>query len=370
MLKKVLLYVYGLLLLISLLIYKSSYLNVIFWIVLTLALVLICGYKKDNHYLKTFTIKIIIIALLSYLIITFGLGVIIGFNRSIFNRSFIGILSNISPIVVMLLCQEIIRYIYANASKNRGLFVYIFITFILFGLDVILQFNSTTFRTGESVFLFITATFLPKLFLHLLCSYITYYISYIPGFILRLVFGVYIFVLPIIPNLGNYLSSIIGVIFPFIIYKQVNDSINKYNQTNYYILKLKNRYIYIPLMILLFILILLISGIGRYHLVAIGSGSMEPVIYRGDAVLIDQNVSIEEYKIGDVLAFKYGNVLITHRIVGFSIVKDKYIFKTKGDNNETVDDFIVSQKDVKGKVIFNVKYIGLPTVVINEYLKK
>ena len=47
-----------------------------------------------------------------------------------------------------------------------------------------------------------------------------------------------------------------------------------------------------------------------------------------------------------------------------------YKYRTKGDNNKDPDNWVVDSKEVIGKIIFNVKYIGYPTVVINNLLNR
>ena len=97
---------------------------------------------------------------------------------------------------------------------------------------------------------------------------------------------------------------------------------------------------------------------------------MEPVIYRGDAVLVKKINNYDNIKIGTVLAYKKENILIIHRVVGMEKNQKKYIFKTKGDNNKDTDDYEVKEEEIVGTIIYNVKYIGFPTIWINEKLSK
>jgi hypothetical protein len=46
------------------------------------------------------------------------------------------------------------------------------------------------------------------------------------------------------------------------------------------------------------------------------------------------------------------------------------VFKTKGDNNNAIDYFDVQGYNVLGKVIYKVKYIGYPTIWINDFFKR
>ena len=61
---------------------------------------------------------------------------------------------------------------------------------------------------------------------------------------------------------------------------------------------------------------------------------------------------------------------MTHRIVEIWKRNDKYYFTTKGDNNNSVDGFKTSEDQVLGRVTSIYKYIGYPTVLINEFFGK
>ena len=98
------------------------------------------------------------------------------------------------------------------------------------------------------------------------------------------------------------------------------------------------------------------------------TGSMEPLIMPGDVVLvhkISNEDEIYELSEGDIINFKRGNIIITHRIK--EVFKDEagnVSFETKGDNNNAVDEEKVQPNDVKGTVIKVVPKIGLPTLIL------
>lgn len=92
-----------------------------------------------------------------------------------------------------------------------------------------------------------------------------------------------------------------------------------------------------------------------YGLIVIKSGSMEPTIKTGGAVIIKtQNT----YGADDVITFAKGRELVTHRIVAIADEDGETIYTTKGDNNNATDIAPVSKSDVRGKVIFTLPYIG------------
>ena len=65
-------------------------------------------------------------------------------------------------------------------------------------------------------------------------------------------------------------------------------------------------------------------------------GSMEPTIHKGSLV-IDQPVTADKLKLGDVITFDHADQTTTHRIVGVEGSASGTLFSTKGDAN-TVGD--------------------------------
>ena len=85
------------------------------------------------------------------------------------------------------------------------------------------------------------------------------------------------------------------------------------------------------------------------------SGSMEPAIEVGDIVFIQKTDDIRE---NDIIAFKYKNSVITHRVKEVVDNNGNKAYLTKGDANSQVDDEMVLKKDVYGKSVFVLKKVG------------
>ena len=113
--------------------------------------------------------------------------------------------------------------------------------------------------------------------------------------------------------------------------------------------------------IILVVLLLIISVLpitGNYKIMTVISGSMEPDIKMGSVVAVKP---VADYKIGDVITF--GPVSKTkaptsHRIYDIKVVDGKPVYITKGDANNAPDAREVFQKDIIGKVLFDVPYVG------------
>jgi len=87
----------------------------------------------------------------------------------------------------------------------------------------------------------------------------------------------------------------------------------------------------------------------------VASGSMEPTIPVGSVVFTQKMAS---YKKGDVIAFKQGDVSVTHRIVKVTKNNSTINYQTKGDANKTADQNKVSGKEIIGKQFAFIPQLG------------
>jgi signal peptidase len=121
------------------------------------------------------------------------------------------------------------------------------------------------------------------------------------------------------------------------------------------ILKITEWIIFIFLLGLLFIVLSPLLPTDKYiatYIVA--TGSMEPTIKTGSIVFSSKQKDIKQ---GDVIVFESPtdpDVTISHRVV--DVVDEGY--KTKGDNNNQADADLVSQEQMKGKVLLSIPYLG------------
>ena len=75
---------------------------------------------------------------------------------------------------------------------------------------------------------------------------------------------------------------------------------------------------------------------------------------------------IRNLKIGDILVFNRENKIVVHRIYKIYSSGDEIFFKTKGDNNNAPDSYLIEIHEILGIVKLKVRYIGYPTVALYE----
>lgn len=340
-----------------------NYINIFFWLIFAILLFLIYGFPKGRNYLLESSIKIVISILMIYFILSYLLGLYTGFYRGIYSYQLIDIIKNVSPFIVLIISLEIVRYILLKNNPTKIQIILFIILMVI--LNVCIGIDSNSFRNAEQIFLFLSLILLPCIARECLYTYITYHINYMPSIIFRIIVELYIFVVPIMPDLGNYLSTIFGTFLPYIVYKQIKKKIDYNEKYPIYAKKSFNTFLGITISVFLLIMVILVSGIFNYKLIAIASNSMSPIYNRGDAIIYEKTKA-EDVKEGDILAFKYNNVIITHRVMKINEENGKHIFLTKGDNNDRIDNFEIKDENVLGVVKNVIKFIAYPTIWISE----
>ena len=92
------------------------------------------------------------------------------------------------------------------------------------------------------------------------------------------------------------------------------------------------------LIVVLFAFSLFFVGIRAMGLATfvVTGGSMEPTIHKG-ALVIDEPVSADKLRLGDIITFDHYDQTTTHRIVGVEGTANGAMFSTKGDANQVTD---------------------------------
>lgn len=98
----------------------------------------------------------------------------------------------------------------------------------------------------------------------------------------------------------------------------------------------------------------LAPGYGSY---AVTGASMEPTIASGSLVVVHASGS---YSTGDVITFTQTGERVTHRIVEETAAG----YVTKGDANDAVDGWRVTDSQISGELLFTVPFYGTALAVV------
>ena len=366
--KKIEIYFIELLLFISIIvfnvIYKNYYLFAASIILAGIYFIYRYGLMKDNNYSKSNVTKIVISCLLSYFITIYLLGILLGFNKTTLSLTPSYFTRVVLLDTILIVFEELIRYIICRNTQHKKLPIIIY-TIILSVLNIIIEISGFNLVDNETKFIFISTVILPVIAREMLCSYLTYKVSYVPSLIFKLSLVLYELVLPIVPTLGNYLYAVANIALPYIIYFFVSKLLHYKTKANDYRKKTIREVALLPISIVLIILVVLVSGLFSHTLIAIGSKSMLPTYDRGDAVIF-QKAKANEIKRGQIIAFEKSGRIITHRVVAIQKQDSKYKFKTKGDANNAPDTYQVEEEELLGIVTHSIKFVGYPTLWFNS----
>ncbi len=348
-----------------------SFVIVCFLGILLVPAIYFLGYKKDNSFDRETAIKIEISVFVGFFFICFLLGILIGFSKTAFSFDVDKVLNGFIPVLIFLVVEEVFRYTLIKSTYiNKSEIV--ILTILLIILNVLLEMNIGFLDNKLRWFIFISITIFPIIAQELLCSYMTYNFGLLPSLVFKVLAKCYIYIFPFFPNLNDYLYGTMHILIPFVIYLADRKYIVKINRLdrrrgkeNRFSIGFMTR----PLIIALIALIILVSGIFRYQLIAIASNSMIPVYYKGDAVLVDKK-NPKDTLVGEILIYQKSGKIIAHRVVKKVEYEEQVFFYTKGDANNNEDSYLIEEEDIIGKVVYVCKYIGWPTVWFNEFLRK
>ncbi len=276
-----------------------------------------------------------------------------------------GIFINVIAIVPMIFARESIRC-YALATfikwpKNSRMLMVVFTTFVVFLTEI----NWNTFTTlvdFETTFIFIVSDIFPLAVKNALFSVLALYGGAGAPFVYDLFVRLIVRIFPFLPTLPWIAKGALSIIFPLVLLVVVLERYKIYSGTQTR-RRAENPIREAVLLGLAILFAWFTVGVFPIYPSVVLTGSMEPLIYPGDAILIkkiqeeEQIYSLAE---GDVINFERDNINITHRII--EVIYDdagNVSFRTKGDNNNAADSRIVEPNEVNGTIEGIVPKVGM-----------
>lgn len=318
-------------------------------------------------------VEIVSIIMLLYFIIYFLSGFIFGFAKNIYSTSFIGILSNIWIYLSVIIFKELTRNkLIKNAGRSNINYVLITILFILCDL----QFMSilSNIHSSEIMFKYSFQSIVPLIFMNIISTYLCSISNSIPSILMRGILIVMKIIPPIQPAFDWFMLGMFESCLPVLIYLVTYYFHNKkvIRESKNLVRTKKSNPIFAGFVIIALVFFgFFIGGFFKYQLIAVASGSMTPTFKRGDALIIekiDKN-DYEKLKNGVIIAYRYNDKVVLHRIIEVNEDEQGVTYITKGDNNEYPDNDPVKQNQVIGIIRLKVVYAGYPSVLLGEFFK-
>lgn len=302
-------------------------------------------------------------------LVTYALGVFVGFLRNGYSQSLKNIFKNTFSPIFIIIFTELFRYNFIRANKNKFKYV-VLITALIAILEVQMSIAMNVKWDFLQIYIAVTSIAIPRIAKNMLLSYMAYEIGYQPCLIYRLIFELYIFFVPYLPNFGDYLTSMFGLIVPMLTFSYVSTIIDEHEEgIKQEFIAAKSRVIEIPLYMVILLYIALISRVFPVFMIGIGSGSMTGTINKGDAVIAYKAIN-PQIEVNDVIVFEIPGKVVIHRVIDIEEIDGIKYYRTKGDANPTKDNFDITMDKIKGKVKVRVPYISIPSVFLSETIQK
>lgn len=335
-------------------------------IVLVIACLVISYFLKKRktesiHYRKVITLLVIFSVI--YLIAFYLMGMFFGFVNATVKFSIDTIFKYIIPMAIIIVASEGIRRVLISQntkfSKAITLVIMVLIDLIIYA-DI---YNMKTFDKFAEIIGFV---FFASVACNLLYNYIAVRYGILGNIIYRLITVLYVYFIPVIPNVHVFFRSILRMVYPYVIYQileytfTVNKSIEAEED------KRKNIISKVVLGFITLVLAMLISCQFKYGILVIGSGSMTGTINKGDAVFYERYDRDKDIEESDVIIFRKNDKRIVHRVVDIKTVNGEKRYITKGDANTQNDDSYITDEDIMGVTKFKILYIGYPSIWVRE----
>ena len=334
---------------------------------------------KKKKIIKT-TSKEIIFLMIGMALLYVGLFFLLGFFFYNFKKQNVifglnTLYNFIIPIAIVIICSEVIRFTFLSQNgklriKNTDFDyskVLTFINMVLIDLIIYVKvYSIDDLNTFMTILGFISFASISS------CLFYNYYSNRfgIYGIIAyRLITVLYVYFIPIIPNMYIYFRSFLRMLYPYVMYLVLEATYGKTNYAVSYYNKRRNIFWITNLIIIMAMFTMLISCEYKYGIIVVGSGSMSGTINVGDAVLY-KSYTNQNIKSGDIIIFKKNDIKLIHRVVKVESVNDEIRYYTKGDANSTEDNFYSVDDDIMGILIFRIRYIGIPTLWLNDLFNK
>lgn len=285
-----------------------------------------------------------------------------------------GILGNLYFILPSLASKEIVRSYFLGAyCRKKNLKIFILITIIMTALS--LNYTKLIIGDMEAMAIFISEEIGPKLSINIMLSYLALYGGATAPILYIGIQEIFHWVSPILSSLNWLAEGAVGILVPvatmmFILDKYEGKKIRFASEKSHK----KGNVGWLATAIFSIGLLWFIAGVFPVLPSVIVTGSMEPIMYPGDLIILRQMQTEEQIRNleeGDVIQFQRGEIRITHRIV--EIVDDgigNLSFRTKGDNNSTEDANLVEPNHVKGALIKVIPKVGYPSLLVKSAGRK
>lgn len=319
------------------------------------------GYSNSRN----FTIMLTIIGLV-YVGFLYFLGIFAGFYRSTVQLTLWSIANYIIPFIIIIISSEITR---KNLLLRENKISQYIIVIAMVMLDVVINTNIYNLDSVNDYFTLVTFIIISSIANNIFFNYsVKKFRNATAIIIYKIITTLYMYFIPITPDIYIFLESVFKLILPYIMYAIVQTFYGKKEEIISTKHKRRDTVILIISIIIIVLIIMLVSCKFKFGALVVGSASMTGTINKGDIIIYEKYEKEEQVKVGSVIVFNNDDTKIIHRIIDKKTVGGKLIYHTQGDANQTKDEGYRVYEDIYGQVKLRIPYIGYFTLWINDLL--
>lgn len=322
--------------------------------------------EKKSNFKKQVAFLMVIFGII-YLVIYYSLGLYFEFVKSKVLLSTWSLFEFIIPLAVIIICSEIIRNIflsqkiYFNTKKRRINLSLIFTYIMMVLIDLLIYTEVYDLSNLDDLLTALGFVLFASLSCNLLYNHLSSKYGSMAIIPYRLITILYVYIIPVVPDIYIFFTSFIRMIYPYIIYIITDKLYSKYDFVVAYNSQKSNIIGNTFLLVIISLIIMLISCQFKYGILVIGSYSMTGTIDKGDAVLFEKYEE-QPIQLGQIIVFDYNGIQTIHRVVDIRRKDGELIYFTKGDFNKELDDGYITSEKIIGLIRLKIKYIGRPTL--------
>lgn len=325
----------------------------------------ITSIKKKNAMI------ILIILALVYVALLYLLGFYFGFLKVKTPLSVWSFFRFILPLTIIIISSEILRkkFLFQETIvriKSLRINISLILTYIIMVLIDLKIYTGIYDLTNLNDFLTALGfVFFGSVSCNLLYNYLCVRYDCKAIIIYRLITTLYMYIIPVVPDIYMFFQSFYRMVFPYIVYV-VFDKIYINNvwakSRNARRRDFFGNTIFIFGMVLV---IMLVSCQFYYGILVIGSKSMTGTIDKGDAIIFEK-YDKQTIAVGQIILFDYNGTQTVHRVDEIINVNGVTRYYTKGDANKERDYGYITGDKIYGIVKLKLKYIGYPTLWVRS----
>lgn len=337
--------------------------------ILLLIFMIICNkfiksYKSKGKYNRKVTSLMTIIGI-TYIALIYVLGIYIGFYNAVVKFSKWALVNYIIPYIIIIISIENIRKTILLKEEKKSSIIILIATVIL---DIALAVNIYNVKSLTDYYMLIGFVMFASIANNILYNYIIKKYRNCKAIIIyKIITTIYVYIIPIIPNINLLFESVLRMVLPYIIYLLLEKMYSKKEKNVPVVKKQKDIAITSILIVIAGGIVMLTSCQFKYGILVIGSGSMTGTINKGDAIIYKK--LDDEVEKGDVIVFYNDNIRVIHRVIDIKNSGKEIKYYTQGDANQNQDEGYRVKEDIIGKVKIRIPYIGQFAVSLNEIFK-